>query len=247
MVQMFAQVFVQRGRSVMHRARVPAVGCALVAVASMAVAPPAAAGPVFHLSFHGELALAAWTTCPEPELGDLCADTVVIASDSRTRENTDLETGGHFIHDSGDRLVLQRFWYEIVEFDGQLQPRPLRESFGGTDNASVEIHNRLTDATATATVPMDTTDYVTGEESSGTDSVSVRWLPVGPLERMDERDRSGNRQQIIRSWTTGWSRDATATGTLDGSPIQGSQSSGGTMLVHANQGELSIIKGRPIG
>jgi len=232
----------------MRKALACAASCALVAVTSLAGAPSAAAGPVFQLRFHGDVALAAWTTCPEPRLGDLCADTVVIASDVRTRENTDQATGGHFIHDSGDHIVLQRFWYEIVELEGQLQTRPRRESFGGTDDASVDIHNRLTTATASAvSVPMHTTDYVTGEESTGTDSVSVAWLPLGPLVSMHERDRFANRQQLIRSWTTGWSRDASATGRLDGSAIPGSLDTQGTMLVHADQGELSVNKGVRVG
>lgn len=236
----------------MRRALVPAAGCALVAITSLA-GPPAAAGPVFQLRFHGDVALAAWTTCPEPALGDLCADTVVIASDARTRENTDLETGGHFLHDSGDRIVLQRFWYEVIEFEGQLEARPLQESFGGTDDATVDIPNRLPSASASAaSIPMHTTDYVSGEESFGTDSVSVQWLQAGPLEKMDDRGRVANRLQMIRAWTTGWWRAATASGSIDGGTIPGSLIVEGTTLIHVDQGELYVNKGRagqgiPIG
>lgn len=229
----------------MIRALAPTATCALFVATSVAVAPAASAGPVFELSFHGEVALAAWTTCPEPRPGDLCTDTVVIASAARTRENSDQETGGHFLHDSGDRIVLQRFWYEIVDFEGQAQAKPLRESFGGTDDATVEIHNRLTSATArAASIPMHTTDYVTGEELSDTDSVSVDWLPFGSLERIDELDRFASRQQLVRSWTTGWARDATASGIIDDHDIPGSPSAGGTALVHVDQGELTVLRGR---
>lgn len=130
---------------------------------------------VFQLRFRGDVASAGWTTRPpEPTLGDSCAGTVIFAYDATTRENTDQPSDGHLIHNSGDRVVLQRFWYETVEEGEGPRPKLLKESFGGTDDAMVEIPYQLTSGVASASVPMSTYDFETQELTSGTDSVSVQ-------------------------------------------------------------------------
>jgi hypothetical protein len=213
------------------------------------VAAPAWAGPVFHTSFHGEVAIAVWTSCPQPRDGDSCYDTVVIASDARTYENSDQEGGGHFLHDSGDRVVLRHFWYDVTEVDGELWAVPTRESFGGTDvGVSVDVHRRLTAASATApSVPMHTTDYVAGTETEETSSVSVRWSPEGTLERIAQRDRASSRDYFFLTATTGWQRQATASGVDDGVPVTRTSVPGDTVLVSVRQVDLRVYKGRPAG
>jgi hypothetical protein len=177
-------------------------------------------------------------------LGDSCVDTVIIASDARTYENSDSSAGGHFLRDSGDRVVLQRFWYEVRLVEGELTPVPTMESFGGTDVAvDVDIDNRLTAATAVATsIPMNTTDYVTGESFSETASVEATWEPTSSLTVIKERERHSDRDVFLSSSTTGWSRDAVASGLDGGEPIPGSPTAG-TTLFSARQVELTVVKG----
>ncbi|WP_411720242.1 hypothetical protein [Mycetocola sp.] len=211
---------------------------------SVGLGPTASAAPALHLSFNGQIAIGSWTTCPELQLGDTCLDTVIIASDAKTYENSDQSGGGHFLHDSGDRVVLQKFWYEVRLIEGELSRFPTMESFGGTDaGVDVRIANRLTAATATATaIPMNTTNYVTGESFSETASVEVTWEPTGPLTVIKERERISNEDVFLMSSTTGWSRDAVASGLDGGEPIPGS-SADGTMMFSARQAELTVVKG----
>jgi hypothetical protein len=224
-----------------------AVGLTALTVV-LSLGPPASAAPALHLSFHGRVAIGSWTTCPELELGATCQDTVIIASDAKTYENSDQAGGGHFLHDSGDRIVLQKFWYEVRLVDGELTPVPTIESFGGTDVAvDVQIDNRLTTATAIATsIPMNTTNYVTGESSSGTAAVDVTWEPTGSLAVIRERDRFSGGSVFSLSSTTGWSRDAVASGLDGGEPIPGSPTDGTTMF-SVRQAELTVGKGAPNG
>lgn len=213
----------------------------------VALAGPASAGPVFKVSFHGRVATAAWTSCPAPEVGDSCFDTVVIASDAKTYETSDQDSGGHFLHDKGDRVILRHFWYDVREVDGEIWFVPTKESFGGTDaGVEVDIHHRLTSASAAATaIPMHTSDYVTGEDYTETGSVEVDWTPVGPLARLDGRDRVSTRDFFFMSSTVGWERPATAGGVDDGIPITRTVLTGDTMLFNVNQVDLSVYKGAP--
>jgi hypothetical protein len=233
----------------MRRTTAAATGGLVALVASLAAAAPAAAGPVFHLSFHGQVALAAWTSCPQPQVGDSCFDTVVIASDATTYENSDQEGGGHFLHDRGDRVILRHFWYDVREVDGEVWFVPTRESFGGTDvGVQVGIHQRLTSATASApSIPMHTSDYVTGQEYDETGSVSAAWQPAGDLVRIGSRQHSSTRDYFFLSSTAGWERTATATGVDDGVPITRSVVLGDTTMYSVRQVELSVYKGRPQG
>lgn len=222
-----------------------AAGLAALAV-SLGLGAPASAAPALHLNFNGRIAVGSWTTCPELQLGDTCLDTVIIASDARTYENSGQSGGGHFLHDTGDRVVLQKFWYEVRLFEGELSRFPTRESFGGTDvGVDVRIDNRLTTATAMATsIPMNTTDFVTGESFSETASVEATWEPTSPLTVIKEREQFSNEDIFLMSSTTGWSRDAVAMGLDGGEPIPGSPTAGTTMF-SARQAELTVVKGSP--
>lgn len=223
--------------------RAMAAGAA-VGVATALAAGSASAGPVFHLSFQGRVAIAVWTSCPHPEVGDSCFDTVVIASDAKTYENNDQEAGGHFLHDKGDRVILRHFWYDVREVDGEVWPVPTRESFGGTDVANVDIHNRLTAAVAAAPhVPMHTTDYVNETEYDEPGSISATWSPAGPLSRITARDRASTRDYFFMESTLGWERAATAAGVDDGVPITRPLVAADTSLTSVHQVALSVYKG----
>jgi hypothetical protein len=54
---------------------------------------------VFHTWFKGLVASATWTTCPQPQVGQLCRDTVVLGFDAVTRENV----GGSRVGSRGGR------------------------------------------------------------------------------------------------------------------------------------------------
>jgi hypothetical protein len=237
-----------RGRRTARRSAVSSSAAGLAALAlALGLSAPASAAPAIHISFNGRIAVGSWTTCPEPRLGDSCLDTVIIASDAKTYENSDQSGGGHFLRDSGDRVVLQKFWYEMRLFEGELSPVPTRESFGGTDaGVDVRIDNRLTAATATATsIPMNTTDYVTGESFRETARVKATWKPTSPLTAIRERERVSSGDVFFMSSTTGWSRDAVASGLDGGKPIPGSPTAGSAMFA-ARQAELTVVKGTSV-
>lgn len=162
----------------------------LCATLMVFLAPAASAADLFVVRFKGGVALAAWRTCPQWEVGAVCEETVVIASDSMTSEKF---PGGRE-RDKGPRVVLQRFVFEIVDLgeDG-LGSRPIRESFGGTDEADVTIDQRIRGATASAVIPMNTTEFDGDESVSYEETVSldVEWTGQGDLRRIDVRRAPG--------------------------------------------------------
>ncbi len=208
----------------------------------LATAPAASAADLFRVSFKGGLAIAAWTTCPVWQLGEICQDTVVIASDARTAEKY---PGGRE-RNSGPRVVLQRFVYEVVDLGGgDLAGRTIRESFGGTSDALVDIDRRSRSATASApAIPMSVTEY-RGDDSvsySETALLHVVWIGQGELVAIDERDHHNDRQQLSLSFTKGWERAAVATGETGGLPIPGTLDAAATTVINASQGELVLYR-----
>jgi hypothetical protein len=218
---------------------------AVLCVLGLFAAPSASAADVFRVDFKGGVALAVWQTCPQWEVGAVCEETVVIASDSMTSEKY---PGGRE-RDRGPRVILQRFVFEIVDLgeDG-ISSRPIRESFGGTDEADVTIDRRSRWATASAAaIPMNTTEYH-GDESityEETVSLDVEWTGQGELQGIDERSHYNDRDQLFISSTKGWERPAVATGTIDGDPITGTLDETATTLINVRQGELRLYKRQP--
>ena len=214
----------------------------LCAALMLFTAPAASAADLFLVKFRGGVALAVWRTCPQWQVGAVCEETVVIASDAMTFEK--YPEGRE--RDKGPRVVLQRFVFEIVDLgeDG-LSSRPIRESFGGTDEADVTINRRSRWATASAAaIPMNTTEYH-GDESvtyEETVSLDVEWTGQGELQRIDERDHYNDRLQLFISYPKGWERSAVATGTIDGAPIAGTLDESATTLINVAQGELRLYK-----
>lgn len=205
-------------------------------------APAAHAGPVFTLRFTGEVAIAQWTTCPEFVLGARCADTTVFASDAHTFETSDQGAGGAHLRSHGDRIVLQRQWYTVVEVDGILTGRPTRESFGSTDAVDVSISHRLTSATVSAAaIPMHTTDYETETELDETDSFTGNWAPSGDLSRIDDRVRISGRFLFFLEGTDGWTRQSAPTASVDGQAVPGTATL--HELVAVRQSTLTVLKG----
>ena len=219
------------------------VGVVAAAVlAPLVTAAPAHAGPVFTIRFNGEVAMASWTTCPEFVLEATCVDTTVFASDAQTFETSDQPTGGHHLRDRGDRIVLQRQWYTVVEVDGFLTGRPTRESFGSTDAVDVAIAHRLTSASVSASaIPMHTTDYVAGTEYEEIDSFTGSWEPSGPLTPIDDRVRIADRFLFFLEASDGWSRSSTPVAQVDGEAVPGTPVL--RELVAVRQSSLTVLKG----
>lgn len=225
------------------RASLATVVAVATALSTPLLAAPAAhAGPVFTLRFTGEVAIAQWTTCPELVLGARCADTTVFASDAHTFETSDQESGSAHLRSHGDRIVLQRQWYTVVEVDGILTGRPTRESFGSTDAVDVSISHRLTSATVSApAIPMHTTDYVTETELDETDSFTGDWVPTGELSRLDDRVRISDRFLFFLEGTDGWTRQSAPTASVDGQAVPGATTL--HELVAVRQSTLTVLKG----
>jgi len=140
-------------------------------------------------------------------------------------------------------VVLQRFLYEVVEVDGSLRPIPVLESLGGTDDAVVRIDHRSRSASATATVPMSTTEYRdTSVVFEDVVTVHVRWTGQGSLLTIDERDHHVDAAVLSLSFTKGWQRPAAVAGTLDGVPVAGVPQVEGNTLFNVRQGELTVYK-----
>ena len=237
-----ARISLGRGASRFGRALRTGLLLVCVVALPLATAPPANAADLFRVSFKGGLAIAAWTTCPVWQLGQLCQDTVVIASDARTAEK--YPAGRE--RDSGPRVVLQRFVYEVVDLGGgDLAGRPVRESFGGTSDAFVDIDQRSRSAMASApAIPMSVTEYQ-GENPvsySETAALDVVWIGGGDLVAIDERDHDNDHTQLSLSFTKGWERPAAATGEIDGLPIPGELDAAATTVINASQGELVLYR-----
>jgi hypothetical protein len=236
-------IVVSPGREPQVRAR-RSVLLSLVAAAALliSVATPAstaAAADVFATSFRGGVALADWTTCPVWRPGAICSETFVVASDAATSERFP----GGTVRDAGPRVVLQRFTFEVVDLGGgDLASRPVRESFGGTDAATVEIDRRSRSATVTAAaIPMRTTDFGDGiDRFDEVVALDITWTGAGELQDLDERDMVNDRGRVQIRFTKGWERSAHATAMVDGSPPAGFVVESGTTIVNARQGELAV-------
>lgn len=218
--------------------RLGALLVGVTAITQLLVAAPAQAGPVTSLRFAGRLAIASWTTCPDPRPNQRCIDTEVIASDSSFKEKG-------FGRSAGPRVIYRQFRY-VVNADG-VSSRETGETFGGTDDAAVAVQPRLRYASATAEVPVEVCTFDRGGDlicAPDTVAVHIEWAGAGDLRRLDERTVYPAPGVLYKSYTKGWTRTATATGTLDGGPIPGVLTPGfPPELTAARQGEMTVCHG----
>ena len=209
---------------------------ALALLASLLVPPVAAAAGessatvVFRTRFTGLVASATWTTCPEPAIGDVCTDTILLAFDARTRDG-----------DLRSRTPVVRtltFVYRVV--GGELGTVPVAEWFGRTEDATVEGTPRLESASAQATVPVlicTIFEPESGLTCPGSLVVDVAWTGTGTLERIDEHTVIHMPLRLENTWTRGWQRTATAAGTVGTGPLGVLI---GAELIRADQGEIIV-------
>ena len=208
-------------------------------VTQLLVAAPAQAGPVTSLRFAGRLAIASWTTCPDPPPGQRYTDTEVIASVSSLKEK------GFGRRSAGPRVIYRQFRYVVRA--GGVSTRETGETFGGTDDAAVAVQPRLKYASATAEVSVEVCTFDPAGDlvcAPDTVAVHVEWTAVGDLLRLDERTVYPAPGVLYKSYTKGWTRTATATGRLDGGPTPGVLTPGfPPELTYARQGEMTVCHG----
>lgn len=211
-------------------------GAALLLLVSLLVPPAAAvAGEdsstvVFRTRFTGLVASATWTTCPQPSIGDVCTDTVLLAFDSRTRDGK--------LRSRGPVVRTLTFVYRVV--GGELGTVPVAEWFGRTEDATVEATPRLERASAQATVPIlicTIFEPESGLTCPDSLAVDVAWTGTGPLERIAEHAVVHMPLRLENTWTRGWQRTATAAGTVGTGPLGVLI---GAELIRADQGEIIV-------
>ena len=206
--------------------RKPITAIVVSVLLALAAAPTAVAEPgdpsgspsrtfVFRTRVAGLVAQATWTTCPSPTVGDVCADTIVFAFDTKDRSD----------HERSRTPVLRilTFVYRVVD-DEEFPTAPVAEWLGRLEGGQVEGRPRLEEASAEGVIPIQICtifDPQSGLACPESVDVSVAWTAVGPLQRIDDhtirRDRFGHVNiRMENVWTRGWQRDATASGTVDG-------------------------------
>lgn len=237
--------------------RLPSLAVLAASVLAMSAALPvatSAGAQVSRVVFAGEVAVGEWSTCPTWHVGDRCLFTRVIAANSVTRELWP-DARGRYLTMTGPSVVLQHTWFQVVEADGELAGVPWRESAGGVGvpgfpgsgaNPTVRLDTRLRSGTASATdlriaVSEEASDWETVWRSV---SVRTSWRGLGALERVREGAifHSTDRRTTHAS-TTGWQRQATASGS---DSFAGSWGTflGGT-LFHVRQVEAVAYRGHP--
>lgn len=212
------------------------LGIAVVAALVLAtMATPASADPssrtlVFQLRFTGLVATASWTTCPRPQIGDVCVDTDVLAFDSASREGK--------VRDRGPTLRTLTFVYRVV--GGEFGTVLVAEWFGRTEIAEVSGAPRLGRATAEGTVPVvlcSVFDPTAGFSCPEEVGVDLTWSGTGALTRIAEHDVARNEFRMENTWTRGWQRTATVRGTV-GDRFLGSLVA--AELLRVRQGEVVV-------
>ncbi len=221
--------------------RLSAMSVGATALTQLLLAVPVQAGPVTSLRFAGRFGIASWTTCPDPGPGQRCTDTEVIASESSLKEKG-------FGRSAGPRVIYRRFDYVVVDLGGgQLGSRFIRETIGGTDLATVSIRPRLERAEAMADVPVEVCTFSPEGNTvcrSATVAVHAWWTADGEIQRLAERAVNHAPSVLYKAYTKGWQRVATASATVDGTPVPGVLTPGlPPVLVSARQGEMTVCHG----
>jgi hypothetical protein len=220
----------------MRRLVIAVVAALVLAMTSApAAADQSARSLVFQLRFTGLVATASWTTCPQPEVGDVCVDTDVLAFDSASREGK--------VRERGPTLRTLTFVYRVV--GGEFGTVLVAEWFGRTETAAVSGEPRLGRATAEGTVPVvlcSVFDPTAGFSCPDDVAVDLTWTGTGALTRLAEHDVARNEFRMENTWTRGWQRTAIVSGSVGGSVL-------GTLtaaeLLRVRQGEVVVQHALP--
>ena len=215
------------------------VGTLVLVGVMVGAAAPAPADPgtgassrtyVFRDRVAGEIAMATWTTCPAPEVGQTCTDTLVLAADAKSRSGT--------YRSRAPVVRVLVFTYRVV--GGELGTVPLAEWFGRTESGQVRADTRLRQITASAVVPVQVCTIIDPESGLTCPTslaTTATWTGTGALQRLNDHTVLPSPIRMVNSWTRGWQRTATATATIAGHTP-------GTLLqadmFRVDQGELVV-------
>ena len=184
----------------MRKRLLSAVTVSVLAAASVAAAVSASPDSTSVFHFSGRAGSAILTDCIGVPVGGRCRAVDVFAFEQRVNENGQ-RSGGPGI----DVVV---FAVEIIAQSPGFVAVPV--AFGFTDQATVRIDRNLSAGSAAATVPLG---------PLGTVSVTVEWDGDGPISRVRTHDTFSNTDVFANDRSRGAMRDADASGTLDGTPV----------------------------
>lgn len=230
------------------------VAAVLLAGFVVSGAPAASAGGVGRLVISSNAADLEWDTCLEPQPGDVCRHTQIIAEETYVHETNageDPAVRGELIRWGGPAVRLRIWDYALDAETGDYVM--IRESFGGIGvpgipgtrtNPTVQIDTRLRAADAEATdVRMDV-HLPDGSTERAYAAVSVRATGTGPLQPMRLGYMTWDRQRRTTERQEGWSRTAQATARVDGAPVPGTLVS--ARLTHSTYTNVLVLKGRVV-
>jgi hypothetical protein len=119
------------------------------------------------------------------------------------------------VRERGPTLRTLTFVYRVV--GGELGTVPAAEWFGRTEAAAVSGDPHLGRVTAEGTVPVvlcSVFDPTAGFSCPDELVVDLTWTGTGALTRLAEHDVSRNEFRLENTWTRGWQRTATVTGSV---------------------------------
>jgi hypothetical protein len=196
---------------------------ALVALAALLLPamPVAAAGNTFHFSATGKGAEAGWTTFPAdgiPVTNVVYTDTFLFTADQAVKAD-----GEAF---SDKFLFIDQFRYK---FDRSGNFIFVSQTFGfaGGDDVNLSVNSKLTSASVTASVALQTCtvdrrgNFTCADPVNG--SVDASWTGQGDIIRINGVFHVGSKGFTQNSHFRGSFRNATASGSLNGAAIGGSQ------------------------
>ena len=196
---------------------------ALVALAALLLTamPVSAAGNAFHFSATGKGAEAGWTTFPAdgiPVTNVVYTDTFLFTAEQAVKADGEVF--------SDKFLFIDQFSYK---FDRSGNFIFVSQTFGfaGGSDVSLSVDNKLTSASVTASVALQTCtvdrrgNFTCADPEIG--SVVASWTGQGSIIRSNGVFHFGSTGSTSNSHFRGSFRNATASGSLNGAAIGGSQ------------------------
>ncbi len=172
--------------------------------------PAQAAGQSFHFSSVGKNADAGWTTCPFfPEPNQLCTDTYVYAADTLYKDD-----GTKFPYTI---LFIDQYSYKLDKKGNYVF---VSATYGYSENATLSMDKKLTQATANGVVSLTTCregrrgNWICSD--AGTADVNVSWIGEGDLVRSTSNYHTVSKSFSYNSHNQGSYRNASAIGQMNG-------------------------------
>jgi len=155
----------------MNRTALGSVSILMVAIVALGrcPAPALATGQVFHYSYVGKGADAAWTTCPfQPEPNVVCTDTWISVGEEVYKEDgTKFPSSTLFFYQSSYKFDRKGNWILVSDQSG-------------SGEATLSVGKQLTGASASATVALTTCTADRRGNYTCQDGGSATGIYVGP-------------------------------------------------------------------